>query len=581
MKFLPITRSESGPEKVDFVLVTGDAYVDHPSFANALIGRWLWSNGYSVGIVAQPDWHETKDFMRFGRPRLGFLVSAGNMDSMVNLYTAAKKPRKSDAYSPGGKTGLRPKRASIVYTNRIREAYGDVPVILGGIEASLRRFSHYDYWDDTVRQSILADSGADILVYGMGENPVLEIAEALSSGIKVSDIIYITGTAYTSRDLCRSYEAVEIPSFKEVNQSKKKYCDAYLIQADKRDVPVAQMQRDFYVVQNPPAEALSQDQMDRIYGMDFSYQAHPSYREKIPALEEVKFSITSQRGCLGGCAYCSLYFHQGKSIQNRSGQSILGEAKKMTQMRDFKGYIHDVGGPTANFYGARCTRLNGPCTSRRCLVPQKCRYLRVSHGEYVDVLKKLRDLPKVKKVFIRSGIRYDYALLDNDTFLHELAAHHVSGQLKLAPEHVSHEVLALMGKPDMSVYKKFESKFNTASKRLKLKQYILPYFMSSHPGCTLAHAVELAEYMRDTGFSPKQVQDFYPTPGTEATCMYYTGMDPRSKKPVYVARSAEEKRMQRALLQYRKPQNRKLVLKALKAAGREDLIGREKRCLVD
>jgi len=580
MNYIPITKAESGLEQVDFVLVTGDAYVDHPSFANALIGRWLIENGYSAGIIAQPDWHSAKDFMRFGRPRLGFLVSAGNMDSMVNLYTAAKKHRKTDAYSPGGRTGLRPKRASIIYTNRIREAYGNIPVILGGIEASLRRFSHYDYWSDEVRQSILADSGADLLVYGMGENPVIEIADALSSGISVSDIIYVKGTCYPAKDLSRSYEAVQTPSFEAVLEDKGKYCDAYLMQSAGVKTPIAQRQRDFFIVQNPPADLLTAEQLDRIYAMDFKYQAHPSYKEKVPALSEVKFSITAQRGCIGGCAYCSIYYHQGKQIQPRSEESILEEARKMAAMDDFKGYIHDVGGPTANFYGARCTRPQGTCMKRGCLFPSKCRYLRVSHTEYLHVLKKLRELPGVKKVFIRSGIRYDYALMDNDAFLNELAAHHVSGQLKAAPEHVSKEVLNKMGKPDFETYKKFVNKFNAASKRLKLNQHILPYFMSSHPGCTLAHAIELAEYMRDTGFSPEQVQDFYPTPGTLATCMYYTGMDPNTKKPVYVARSPEEKEMQRALLQYKLPRNRTLVLRALKKAGREDLIGKEKRCLL-
>jgi uncharacterized radical SAM protein YgiQ len=581
MNFLPVTMSETGADEVDFVLVTGDAYVDHPSFASALIGRWLLKNGYSVGIVAQPDWHTARDFMRFGRPRLGFLVSAGNMDSMVNLYTASKHLRKSDAYSPGGRTGLRPKRASIVYTGRIREAYGDVPVILGGIEASLRRFAHYDYWDDAVRQSILADSGADLLVYGMGENPVLQIAEALDSGIRVSDVIYVKGTCYPAKNLSRSYEAAAGPSFAEVSKDREKYCDAYILQSDERRNPVAQMQRDFFVVQNPPADPLTVEQMDRIYDMDFKYRAHPSYTEKIPALDEVKFSITSQRGCIGGCAYCSIYFHQGKQIQPRSEKSILAEAVKMTEMRDFKGYIHDVGGPTANFYGARCKNPKGQCVKSSCLYPSRCRYLKVNHTDYVNVLKKLRTLPGVKKVFIRSGIRYDYAMMDDGAFIRELAAHHVSGQLKVAPEHVSDGTLAVMGKPGILTYKKFVNKFNAASKRLKLKQYILPYFMSSHPGCTLKDAVALAEYMRDTGFSPNQVQDFYPTPGTISTCMYYTGMDPRTKKPVYVARSATEKEMQRALLQYKLPGNRAGVLRALKAAGREDLIGKEKRCLIN
>lgn len=580
MSFLPMFRSECEKLPVDFVLVTGDAYVDHPSFANALIGRWLTLNGYSVGMIAQPDWNSSMDFERFGRPRLGFLVSAGNMDSMVNLYTVNKRKRKADAYSPGGKTGLRAKRASIVYTNRIRAAYGDVPVVLGGIEASLRRFAHYDYWDDSVRESILADSGADLLVYGMGEKSILEIAEALSSGLRISDVTYVKGTCYTAKNLERVYEYKLTPSYGEVKSDKRRYCEAFLLQSDERESPVVQMQQDFYIVANPPAEPLGQETMDRIYGMDFEGRPHPTYLQDIPALEEVRFSITSQRGCIGGCAYCSIYFHQGRTLQNRSEKSILAEAKKMTAQKNFKGYIHDVGGPTANFYGAGCLNPSGVCTKRKCLVPQKCKYLRVNHVEYINVLKRLRALPGVKKVFIRSGIRYDYALMDNGEFIRELAAHHVSGQLKVAPEHVSEDVLRIMGKPSAEIYNKFVNKFNTLSKRLHLKQYVLPYFISSHPGCTLRDAVELAEYLRDTGFLPDQVQDFYPTPGTVATCMYYTGMDPKTGKSLYVAKTTEEKAMQRALMQYNRPENRQLVLRALKRAGREDLIGEEKRCLV-
>lgn len=580
MDFLPMFGSECENLPVDFVLVTGDAYVDHPSFANALIGRWLVLNGYSVGIIAQPDWNSSEDFERFGRPRLGFLVSAGNMDSMVNLYTVNKRKRKTDAYSPGGKTGRRPRRASIVYTNRIRSVYGDVPVILGGIEASLRRFAHYDYWDDSVRESILADSGADLLVYGMGEKPILEIAEALAAGINVADVTYVQGTCYAAKDLDRVYEYVCTPSLAEVKSDKRKYCEAFSLQSDERESPVVQMQQDFYIVANPPAGPLTQEMMDRIYGMDFQGRPHPTYMQDVPALEEVRFSITSQRGCIGGCAYCSIYFHQGKSLQKRSEESILAEAKKMTAQKDFKGYIHDVGGPTANFYGAGCNNPKGVCTKRRCLVPSKCKYLRIDHASYIGVLKKMRALPGVKKVFIRSGIRYDYALMDSDEFIRELAAHHVSGQLKVAPEHVSDDVLRIMGKPPLEIYKKFVNKFNIISKRLHLKQYVLPYFISSHPGSTLQDAVQLAEYLRDTGFVPDQVQDFYPTPGTTATCMYYTGMDPKTGKAVYVAKTVEEKAMQRALMQYNRPENRQLVLRALKRAGREDLIGEEKRCLI-
>lgn len=580
MSFLPMTLSEFGGAQVDFVLVTGDAYVDHPSFANALIGKWLVLNGYSVGVIAQPDWQKADDFKRFGRPRLGFLVSAGNMDSMVNLYTAAKRKRRTDSFSPGGKTGHRPCRASIVYTNRIREAYGDVPVIIGGIEASLRRFAHYDYWEDAVRQSILADCGADLLVYGMGENPLLEIAEALASGIRVSDITYVKGTCYPSKNLDRVYGYVQTPSLEEVQKDKRKYCRAFVLQSDERESPVVQMQRDFYTVANPPSEPLTIRQMDRIYGMDFEGRPHPSYKEDIPALAEVQFSITSQRGCVGGCAYCAIYFHQGKHMQKRSRESILEEAEKLTRREGFKGYIHDVGGPTANFYGAGCLNPKGVCTKKRCLAPGKCKYLRVSHSEYVEILKELRAVPGVKKVFVRSGIRYDYALMDNDAFLRELAAHHVSGQLRVAPEHVSDDVLKIMGKPGIEIYKQFVNRFNDLSSRLNMKQYVQPYFMSSHPGCTIGDAVRLAEYLRDSGFVPEQVQDFYPTPGTVATCMYYTGMDPYTGRPLYVAKTADEKAMQRALMQYNRPENRQMVLRALKAAGREDLIGKEKRCLV-
>ncbi len=580
MSFLPMTAAEVGGRELDFILVTGDAYVDHPSFANALIGKWLEMNGYGVGIIAQPDWNSLDDFKRLGRPRLGFLVSAGNMDSMVNLYTVNKRRRKDDAYSPGGKAGLRPKRATIVYTNKIREAFGDIPVIVGGVEASLRRFAHYDYWDDAVRQSILADSGADLLVYGMGENPVLEIADALASGIAVRDITYIKGTCYPAGNLERVYEYKETPSFEEAVKNKHSYCDAFMMQMNERENPVAQMQRDFYAVQNPPAEPLTEEQMDSVYGMDFEYRPHPFYKEHIPALDEVKFSLTTQRGCIGGCAYCSIYYHQGKHLQNRSEESVLAEAKKMTADREFKGYIHDVGGPTANFYGARCENPRGVCTKRRCLTPQKCKYLRVSHAEYVGLLKKLRALPGVKKVFVRSGVRHDYALMDNGAFIRELASHHVSGQLRVAPEHVSDDVLRIMGKPSIDNYKQFVNKFNQTSNRLHIKQYVLPYFLSSHPGCTLKDAIALAEFIRDEGFIPDQVQDFYPTPGTIATCMYYTGMDPTTQKPVYVAKSAKEKEMQRALMQYSRPQNKQIVLKALRQAGREDLIGKEKRCLI-
>ena len=581
MAFLPLSLKEAGCDRVDFVLVSGDAYVDHPSFACALIGQWLKHLGYTVGIIAQPDFHTEKDFMRFGRPRLAFLIAPGNLDSMVNLYTANKHRRKQDDYAPDGKTGLRPKRACIVYSGRIRQAYGDVPIIIGGIEASLRRFAHYDYWDDAVRQSILCDSGADLLVYGMGEKPIAEIAEALDSGLPIEQITYVRGTCYAAKTLEQVYDYVQVPAFGEVCGNKNAYCDAFAIQSKEQERCVVQQQRDFYLIQNPPSEPLTMREMDEVYDLPFMRMPHPSYKETIPALQEVKFSITCVRGCMGGCAFCSIGFHQRKMIQCRSEQSILAEAQTYIKDPEFKGYIHDVGGPTANFYGARCLNPNGPCTSRRCLTPNKCRYLQVDHHPYVRLLRKLRAQPGIKKVFIRSGIRFDYALMDrSDEFIRELARFHVSGQLKLAPEHVAPEVLKVMGKPDFSVYKRFKQKFESMSNGLHKKQYILPYFISAHPGCTLPDAVKLAEYIRDSGFMPKQVQDFYPTPGTVSTCMYYTGMDPYTKKKVYVPKSEKERAYQRALMQFKLPGNRKTVIAALKEAGREDLIGRTKKCLI-
>lgn len=581
--FLPVSKkdmAEQGIDQLDFVLVTGDAYVDHPSFAHAIISRYLVAHGYSVGIIAQPSWKTADDFKRLGRPRLGFLISAGNMDSMVNLYSVTKHRRAKDMYSPGGKAGKRPARTTTVYTKKIREAYGDVPVVIGGIEASLRRFAHYDYWDDAVKPSILAESGADILVYGMGERPIVEIAEALDGGLAARDITYVEGTVYRAPTLERVYEFRKMPSLKQVRQDKEIYAKAFMTQMRERKTALVQEHTDCFIVQNVPARPLDQKELDFVYSLPYMREAHPMYDQPVPALEEVKFSITATRGCVGACAFCALYYHQGKDVSWRSVKSVVAEAEQMTRDKGFKGYIHDVGGPTANFYGVKCTNPKGRCSTRRCLTPEKCRFLKENHAEYLRLLRRLREMKGVKKVFIRSGIRYDYALLDKSgEFIKELAAHHVSGQLKLAPEHVSPDVLKLMGKPDIEKYRRFCQKFEAASNRVKKKQYVLPYFMSSHPGCTLTDAVRLAEYIRDSGFMPEQAQDFYPTPGTLATCMYYTGIDPETGKKVYVPKSAEEKSMQRALIQYRNPKNRGLVKKALKKAERDDLIGYGKKKL--
>lgn len=582
--FLPISKADmekNGIKQLDFVLVTGDAYVDHPSFAHAIISRYLVAHGYSVGIIAQPAWKTSGDFKRLGRPRLGFLISAGNMDSMVNLYSVTKHRRAKDLYSPGGKAGKRPARSTIVYTKRIREAYGDIPVIIGGIEASLRRFAHYDYWDNEVKPSILMESGADLLVYGMGERPIIEIAEALDGGLAARDITYVEGTSYPAPTLERVYEYKELPSFKQVCADKKVYAQAFMMEMRERETALVQEYGNGFIVQNIPSKPLNQKELDFVYSLPYMRAAHPMYEKSIPALDEVKFSITATRGCIGACAFCALYYHQGKNVAWRSMESVVAEAKQFTQDTEFKGYIHDVGGPTANFYGVKCTNPRGRCTVRRCLTPEKCRYLKENQAEYVRLLRKVRTVDGVKKVFIRSGIRYDYALLDKSgEFVRELAAHHVSGQLKLAPEHVSPDVLKLMGKPEIEKYQRFCQKFTAASQRARKKQYVLPYFMSSHPGCTMTDAVRLAEFIRDTGFMPEQAQDFYPTPGTLATCMYYTGINPETGKKIYVPRSAEEKSMQRALIQYKNPKNREIVKKALRKAERDDLIGNGKKKLV-
>lgn len=590
--FLPISKEDMQKRKIDqfdFIFISGDAYVDHPSFGSAVIARLLESRGYKVGIIPQPDWRNADAFKALGRPRLAFLVSSGNMDSMVNHYTAGKKPRREDLYSPAGVRGKRPDRAVTVYCNRIREAFKDVPVIIGGIEASLRRFAHYDFWDDQVRRSILFDSRADLLIYGMGEKPVIQVAEALESGMEIKYITYINGTAYIAPELGNIPDATVIPSFDEVRDSKRKYARAFMLQYREQDYHTGrvliQPHGERFLVQNPPAAPLTETELDDVYSLPFTRQYHPVYKNQggIPALKEVKFSLTSQRGCFGGCSFCALNFHQGRVVQSRSHESIIEEAELLLKDPEFKGYIHDVGGPTANFRHAACDKqLNaGVCKNRQCLYPTPCKNLKVDHKDYVALLKKLRSLPGVKKVFVRSGLRYDYIIADKkDEFLRELCENHISGQLKVAPEHVSDKVLRYMGKPSKEVYGRFVKKYFDMNKRLKKEQYLVPYLMSGHPGSDLSAAVELAEYVRDMGYNPEQIQEFYPTPGTLSACMYYTGLDPRTMKPVYVPRDPEEKAMQRALIQYRNPENYGLVYKALKSAGREDLIGFGEKCLI-
>lgn len=591
--FLPVTREEMkkrGWEQVDFVYVSGDAYVDHPSFGAAIIGRLLESRGYRVGMIPQPDWRKKESIQVFGRPRLGFLVTAGNMDSMVNHYTVSKKHRQKDAYSPGGQMGLRPDRAVVVYSNLIRQSYKDSPVILGGIEASLRRMAHYDYWENKVKHSILIDSGADLISYGMGEHSILEIAEALDSGIPIEEITYIAGTVYRTKDLLRAYEPIILPSFEEVKENKAVYAESFATQYRNTDPFTAKAMAESYgnrgyVIQNPPAMPLSTQEMDDVYDLPFTGEYHPMYKKKggIPALEEIKFSLTSNRGCFGGCNFCALTFHQGRILQTRSHDSIIREAVKMTKAPDFKGYIHDVGGPTADFRHPSCKKqlTKGVCQNRQCLFPTPCKNLQADHKDYVLLLRKLRDIPGVKKVFVRSGVRFDYVLADPDkTFLRELVKYHVSGQLRVAPEHVSDQVLHYMGKPSHQVYLRFLEEFDKADKQAQKDQYAIPYFMSSHPGCTMKEAVKLAEYVRDLGYTPEQVQDFYPTPSTLSTCMYYTGIHPITKEKVYVPKNPHEKAIQRALMQYKNPSNRELVLEGLKMAGRMDLVGFGPKCLI-
>ncbi|MBQ4526855.1 MAG: YgiQ family radical SAM protein [Clostridia bacterium] len=589
-RFLPISKAdmdERGIEELDFIYICGDAYVDHPSFGHAIICRVLESQGYSVGIIPQPDWKSTDDISRLGKPRLAFLVSAGNIDSMVNHYTVNKKRRSEDMYSPGGKSGMRPDRATIVYCNLIRQAFPGSQIIIGGIEASLRRFAHYDYWDNKVRRSILFDSKADCLSYGMGEKTMTELAKALDSGIPASDTD-IDGCCYIRKDTDFLGEFEEIPSFEEVSQDNKKYALATKIQYDNQDSVSAktlvQKHGDRYLVVNPPMAPLNEKELDEVYELDYTFDFHPIYKPfgGVPAINEVKFSITHNRGCFGECNFCALTFHQGRSVRSRSVNSVVKEAKRMTELPDFKGYIHDIGGPTANFSTPSCQKQlsKGTCVSRKCLYPNVCKNMEVSHEKYLKMLRSVRGLPKVKKVFIRSGIRYDYLLADkSNAFLKELCAHHVSGQLRVAPEHISDNVLKLMGKPSSSVYDRFTEKFYNESKRMGKEQYAVPYLMSSHPGSTLEDALSLALYTKKHRINPQQVQDFYPTPFTVSTCMYYTGINPLDMKKVYVPKG-EEKLMQRALLQYNDPANHALVIKALKKLGREDLIGFDSDCLV-
>lgn len=589
--FLPVTRKEleeKGIWQPDFVYISGDAYVDHPSFGAAIITRLLESQGYSVGVIAQPDWRKKESIAVFGEPRLGFLVSAGNMDSMVNHYTVAKKHRKQDTYSPGGQMGLRPDRAVTVYGNLIRQTYKDTPVILGGIEASLRRMAHYDYWSDTMKRSVLLDSGADLISYGMGEHSILQIAQALDKGIPVSSVTFVPGTVYKTKEAPK--KGIVLPSYEELLASRKAYAESFRTQYENTDPYTGQVLAESYgsrgfVVQNPPAKPLTQKEMDRVYDLPYMRTSHPMYEKqgKIPAMEEIQFSITSNRGCFGGCNFCALAFHQGRIVQTRSHTSILKEAESYKEQPDFKGYIHDVGGPTADFRHPSCKKqmTKGICTNRQCLFPKPCKNLEADHEDYLELLRKLRKLPGIKKVFIRSGIRFDYVNADpSPVFLQELAKYHVSGQLRVAPEHVSDQVLYYMGKPEHQVYEEFLKKFQRANEESGKKQFVVPYLMSSHPGCTLAEAVKLAEYVRDMGFMPEQVQDFYPTPSTMSTCMYYTGIDPRTGKEVYVPKSTKEKAMQRALLQYKNPENYNLVKEALLKCGRKDLIGFDKKCLI-
>ena len=592
MEFLPISRSDMekrGIEQLDFVYVIGDAYVDHPSFGHAIISRVLESHGYSVGIISQPDWKDPKSINILGKPRLGFLVTGGNMDSMVNHYSVSKRRRKTDAFTPGGMMGKRPDYATVVYCNLIRQTYQNVPILIGGIEASLRRMAHYDYWSESMKRSILLDSQADLLMYGMGERSIVEIADALNAGMDVKDITYIDGTVFKTTELDESLPTIVLPPYQALTTDKRKYAESFKVQYANCDPFTAKRLAEpygkEYVVQNPPQKPLTTEEMDAVYALPYCRNYHPSYEKLggVAAIEEVKFSLVSNRGCFGACSFCALTFHQGRIIQTRSHESILAEAELMTKDPDFKGYIHDVGGPTANFRHPACEKQlsKGACGGRQCLYPTPCKNMDADHSDYVALLRKLRKLPGVKKVFVRSGIRFDYLLADKkDTFFKELVQYHISGQLKVAPEHVSDAVLTRMGKPKNAVYNRFVDKYFALNKQYGMNQYLVPYLMSSHPGSTLKEAIELAEYIREMGYNPEQVQDFYPTPSTLSTVMYYTGFDCRTMEKVYVPTDAHEKAMQRALIQYRDPKNYYLVKEALLKAHREDLIGSGPKCLI-
>ncbi|MCY6483180.1 YgiQ family radical SAM protein [Clostridium aestuarii] len=591
-QFLPMDNQdlkERNIDQLDFIIITGDAYVDHPSFGTAVIGRVLEHEGFTVGIISQPDWHNVEDFRKLGKPKYGFLINSGNMDSMVNHYTSSKKKRSIDLFSPGGERGHRPDKALIVYCNRAREAYKDVPIIIGGIEASLRRFAHYDYWDNRLRRSVLIDSKADLLVYGMGEKTVTQIANLLKYGMNIKRITNVRGTVYATKTLDEVIDYIDVSSFENCVQDKKAYAESFKIEYFEQDSingrNIVQKHGDRYIVQNKPQELLSEAEMDMVYSLPYTRTYHPIYEEKggVPAIREIKFSITSHRGCFGGCSFCALNFHQGRTIQHRSQESIIEEAKMLTTLDDFKGYIHDVGGPTANFRHRSCEnqKERGVCKNKQCLFPKPCKNLKANHKEYLNLLRKIRKLPKIKKVFIRSGIRFDYLMADkDDTFFKELCEHHISGQLKVAPEHISDKVLKCMGKPKNEVYEKFQKKYYEINKKLGKKQFLVPYLMSSHPGSDLNVAIELALYIKKMGYTPEQVQDFYPTPGSLSTAMYYTGINPLTGESVYVPKTFEEKSMQRALLQFSKPENYNLVKKALIKTNREDLIGFGKDCLI-
>ena len=592
MNFLPINKKDMEKrnwEILDFIIVSGDAYVDHPSFGTAIISRLLERYGYKVGIISQPDWNNLDEFKKLGKPKLAFLITSGNIDSMVNHYTVFKKRRKKDSYSPNDMSGLRPDRAVIVYGNKVRQAYKNVPIIIGGIESSLRRFAHYDYWSNTIRRSILLDSAADLLVYGMGEKAIISIAESLESKIPIEEITYIDGTVFKIKKLDRLYKYKTLPTFQEIKESKARYAESFMIQHKNTDSISGKIlvedYGDQYIVANKPSVPLSELEMDDIYDLAYNRTSHPIYEKDggISALKEVQFSITANRGCYGNCSFCALAFHQGRVMQKRSKESIIKEAEIISKLDLFKGYITDVGGPTANFRERACDKQKkyGVCVDKECINP-KCSNLKVSHKEYLDILKEIRKLKGVKKVFVRSGIRYDYLMYeDNDEFFRELCQYHISGQLRTAPEHVSERVLQLMNKPSIELYKEFEDKFYKINKEIKKDQYAVPYFISSHPGSTIKDAIELAEFIRDLGYIPEQVQDFYPTPGTLSTCMYYTGLDPRTMEKIHIPNSFHEKRLQRALLQYNKAYNYKYVKEALLSEGRYDLIGKSKDALIN